>query len=74
VSGNTFWLKKKEWNDFVDSEEEIDRIIGNYQMMALCTYSLNRCNETEIIDVTINHQVALIKREGIWEQIESLLM
>ena len=70
-SGDTFWLKKKEWGDFVGYEEEIDRVIGNYQMMALCSYSLNRCNATEIIDVTINHQFALIKRNGKWEQIES---
>ena len=39
--------------------------------MALCTYSLERCNATEIIDVVINHQFALVKKEGKWEQIES---
>ena len=71
LSGNTFWLEKEDWNDFVEYEEEIDRIIGSYQMMALCTYSLDKCNATEIIDVVINHQFALIKKEGKWEQIES---
>ncbi|MHB8101147.1 MAG: PAS domain S-box protein [Methanosarcina sp.] len=71
LTGNTFWLEKEDWNDFVDYEEEVDRVLGNYQMIALCTYCLDRCSTIEIIDVVINHQFALIKREGKWEQIES---
>lgn len=71
LSGNTFWLEKKDWSSFVDYEEEIDSIIGNYSMVALCTYSLEKCSATEIIDVVINHQFALIKKEEKWTQIES---
>ena len=71
LTGNTFWLEKEDWNDFVDYEEEVDRVLGNYQMIALCTYCLDKCNAKEIIDVVVNHQFALIKREGKWEQIES---
>jgi len=71
LTGNTFWLEKEDWNDFVDYEKEVDRVLGNYQMIALCTYNLDRCNATEIIDVVINHQFALIKKNGKWEQIES---
>ncbi len=71
LTGNTFWLEKKDWNDFVDYEEEVDRVLGNYQIIALCTYCLDKCSATEIIDVVTNHQFALIKREGEWEQIES---
>ena len=71
LSGNTFWLEKEDCNDFVNYEEEVDRVLGNYQMMALCTYCLDRCNATEIIDVVVNHQFALIKRDGKWGQIGS---
>ena len=71
LSGNTFWLEKEDWNDFVNYEEEVDRVLGNYQMMSLCTYCLDRCNATEIIDVVVNHQFALIKRDGKWGQIGS---
>ena len=67
----TFWLKNEDWNVFANYEEEIDRIIENYQIMALCTYSLDNCNAVGIIDVIANHRFALIKREGKWEQIES---
>jgi hypothetical protein len=61
LTGNTFWLEKEDWNDFVDYEEEVDRVLGNYRMISLCTYSLDRCNAMEIIDVVTNHQFALIK-------------
>jgi PAS domain-containing protein len=71
LAGNTFWLEKNDWNDFADHEDEIDRIIENYQMMVLCTYFLDRCDTTKIIDVILSHQFALIKREGKWEQIEN---
>ncbi len=71
LTGNTFWLEKEDWNNFVDYEKKVDEVLGNYQMMALCTYNLDRCNATEVIDVVINHQFALIKKKGKWEQIES---
>jgi PAS domain S-box-containing protein len=72
LSGNTFWLEKTDWDNFADYEEEIDSIIGNCNMMALCTYSIDRCNATEILDVVVNHQFALIKRDRKWEKIVSL--
>ena len=39
-------------------------------MIAICSYSLDKCNASEIIDVVSNHQFALIKREGKWHRIE----
>src|SRR4030067_1060839 len=40
-------------------------------MIVICTYSLNKCGASEILDVVRNHQFAVIKREGKWELIES---
>ena len=71
LAGNTYWLEKKEWNDFKKYEEEVDDIIRNHKMIALCPYSLDKCGASEIIDVIGNHKSALIKREGKWEIIES---
>jgi PAS domain S-box-containing protein len=71
LTGNTFWLEKAQWDAFTDYEEEVNRVIGQYNMIALCTYSLDKCNAEEIIDVVKNHQFALIKREGRWVLIES---
>lgn len=71
LTGNTFWLEQTGWEDFTRYEEEINKIIGGQNMIALCTYSLQRCGVREILDVVANHQFALIKTGGHWEIIES---
>jgi PAS domain S-box-containing protein len=71
LTGNTFWLEKEDWNGFVDYEEEVDRVIGNYEMIALCTYCLDKCKVTDIINVVTNCQFTIVKQEGRWERIES---
>jgi len=71
VTGNTAWLEKRDWRNFTDYEKEVNRVIGKYRMMAICTYSLDRCGAFELIDVVSSHQFALIRREGEWELMES---
>lgn len=71
LTGNTFWLEKSEWKDFSDYEGQVDAIIGNHKMIAICTYSLDKCGATELVDVVRNHQFAIIKNEGRWDFIES---
>ncbi len=66
LSGNTFWLEKKDWDRFRDYEEEVDATIRRCRMLALCTYSLDRCGVHEIVDVLSNHGLSLIRREGKW--------
>ena len=71
LTGNTFWLEKKDWHSFIDYEEAVNNVIGKYKMIALCTYCLQKCNATEIVDVIRNHEFALIKQEGKWELFEN---
>ena len=71
VSGNTAWIEHKLWNDFAEYEEEINNVVGNYRMIVLCTYSLDKCGITEILDVVKSHQLATIRREGKWEILQS---
>ena len=71
LSGNTFWLEQATWRDFTEYEAAVDGVIGRYPMLAMCTYSLDRCGAVEIVDVMSNHAFALIKRAGEWQVIES---
>lgn len=71
LSGNTFWLEKSEWRGFAEYEAAIDEVLGQFRMLALCTYSLERCGASEVADVIRNHEFALIKRDGTWDLIES---
>lgn len=70
LTGNTFWLERAKWHDFTEYEAAVNRVIGQYHMIALCTYSLETCNASEIIDVVVHHQFALIKRDNQWTLIE----
>jgi two-component system cell cycle sensor histidine kinase/response regulator CckA len=71
LTGNTFWLEDRDWRGFADYEEVVNDVIGNYKILAVCSYSLDKCGATEITDVVANHQFALVKRENRWEIIES---
>jgi PAS domain S-box-containing protein len=71
LTGNTFWLEKEDWGKFTDYENEIQKLIGQYRMMALCTYSLEKCGAEEVLDVVSNHKFALIRRDEKWALIES---
>jgi PAS domain S-box-containing protein len=71
LTGNTFWLEPRDWRAFTDYEAQIDDVIGKYRMLAVCTYSLDRCGFGEILDVIRNHRFALVRREGRWEFVEN---
>lgn len=71
VTGSNFWLKEKDWQKFIDYEENSNKVIGDYKMIALCTYSVNKYSSQKIIDIVCNHQKAIIKRNGSWTVIQS---
>jgi len=71
VTGSGGWLEKKDWRSFVDYEEEVNKTIGKYRMIAVCSYCIDECGASEIIDVVSCHQTALVRREGKWELIKS---
>jgi PAS domain S-box-containing protein len=71
LSGDTFWLGRGGWDNFTSYEEEMDKSISRYKMIVLCTYSLDKCDVDEIIDVLNTHEIALIKKESEWTLFES---
>ena len=44
AAGDTCWLEKEGWSDFVNYEKKIDSVIEKHQMIALCPYHLEMCN------------------------------
>jgi signal transduction histidine kinase len=67
ATGNTLWLEKRLWKDFMDFEKELNEIIRQYRIITLCSYSLGDCEISEVIQVSNSHQFALIRNEGKWE-------
>ncbi|OPY28769.1 MAG: aerobic respiration control sensor protein ArcB [Methanocella sp. PtaU1.Bin125] len=72
LTGNTFWLEKTGWKAFMDYEDAINKVIGQHNMIAMCTYSLQRCDASDILDVVGTHEFALTRREGEWKIVESV--
>ena len=72
LSLNTFGLEKTDCDYFADYEGEVDSIISKHNMIALCTYSLDKCSAIGIIDTVSSHQFVLAKKEGKWERIENV--
>jgi hypothetical protein len=71
LTGNTFWIEKKDWKAFTDYEATVDSVIGKYKMLAICTYSLKKCGVAEIVDVVKNHEFALAMTHGKWQVVNN---
>jgi len=67
LTGNTFWIEEKDWQAFKDYEAAVNSVLGNYKMLAICTYSLEKCGVPEIMDVVENHEFALALSRGKWQ-------
>jgi PAS domain S-box-containing protein len=71
LGGNTFRLGKGDRENFVDYEVAVNDVIRNSRMLAICSYCSDRCDAAELVDVVINHQFSVVRREGEWEIIGS---
>ena len=72
AAGDASWLEEKDWRAFTHYETTLDNIIGKHRIIAICSYSLDKCSVYQIIDASSNHQGTLVKRQGKWEVIENL--
>ena len=64
ITGNTTWLDEGVWQSFIKYEARINETIDRLPIIAVCTYCLDKCGTSEIVDVVNNHQLALIEQEG----------
>jgi len=67
LTGNTFWLEKKDCRRFADYEAVVNNIIGRYRMIAICSYYLDKLGAAEFIEVVQSHQCVLSRQEDRWE-------
>ena len=71
VSGDTLWLRDRDWIDFSAYEKQLNDSIVDRPMTLLCTYPLAKSGAAEILDVVQTHQFAVARRQGEWEVIET---
>ncbi|MES2760133.1 MAG: MEDS domain-containing protein [Pseudomonadota bacterium] len=71
LTGDTIWVERSGWANFMEYERKINTSFRRYNLVALCTYCMDRCSASDVIDVCCQHQFALARREGHWELLES---
>jgi signal transduction histidine kinase len=69
ASGNLSWLEARRWKPFMAYESSLGQKLATRQAVVLCTYPLDMCDSSKMIDVLMRHQFALIKH-GDWTLIE----
>jgi signal transduction histidine kinase len=70
INGNEDWLERQVWKDFIEYERELNNTITGKRMMVLCTYPLEKCTASDVLDVAQAHEMAISRRSGKWEVVE----
>lgn len=73
ASGHTCWLQQRDWQAFMEYENQLNDVIAGKPISLLCTYPLSACKAGDILDVVRAHEVALAKQRKRWAVIESHL-
>ncbi len=71
ASANTAWIQREDWKDFRRYERELDTLIEDERIIILCTYPLTNSPAAQIFDVARIHHVAVARRHGSWELVET---
>jgi excisionase family DNA binding protein len=71
VCAHTSYFKRREWQNIIVYESAVDSIIKRHKVIVVCSYSLDQCGVTELVDIVSNHRFILLMRKGKWELIEN---
>ncbi|HET6764803.1 MAG TPA: MEDS domain-containing protein, partial [Longimicrobiaceae bacterium] len=74
VHANEAWLTRSTWSAFAEYEKALDRALLNKRMIVLCTYPLEGSTGSEVFDVARTHKLALARRDGAWEVLETVAL
>jgi hypothetical protein len=71
ASGDGGWTHKDEWMAFREYERQVDALVVDQRRILLCTYPLTTSPGDQVFDLACIHQVAVARRHGRWEIIET---
>src|SRR5579859_3098591 len=67
--GNPYPVPREHWDSFMEFERAVDGLIHDSQIVGMCTYALHRSSADDVLDIVQQHQIALARRNGIWEEL-----
>lgn len=71
ISGDTSFLESTSYDAFSEYESQINRIIDNYNILAICSYPVDTLDISEIVDIVDNHRYSIVKQNEKWRVIRS---
>ena len=70
MANGSEWLLRNEPRKFSEFERTLDDHIAGKKILLACSFQLQECNATDLLDATCTHQVAAALRSGLWEIVE----
>ncbi len=67
ITGNLSWLDQTTWRDFAEYEKKINQSLRNCQMIAICSYPLEKFSGLDLLTAVENHQLTLTKENHSWK-------
>ncbi|MDB5141051.1 MAG: domain S-box protein [Mucilaginibacter sp.] len=72
ANGDESWLDREEWKNFIEYERILNPAIAHKRLIVMCAYPLGKCvAATDILDIALVHESAVVKRKGKWEVLEA---
>lgn len=72
VAGDLGWLEKSDWEAQIACEKAACNPISNVPAVVVCAYPIRALGVPEALELFSTHQSIVIRREGVWEVLESL--
>jgi mycothiol system anti-sigma-R factor len=74
IAGTVSWVDESDWNSFMEYENYINKIVGDYKILILCTYKEDKCDIDKMLEVIKSHECVLSKMDDMWRQRETEAM
>ena len=71
AAGDGGWVQNDDWIGFREYEKEVSAMMADQSSIILCTYPLTTSSGDQVFDVAHIHQLAVARRNGTWETIET---
>ncbi len=68
--GDGTWALGKDWLGLLLYENEVNRVIQEHKIRALCSYFVPRMDLKDICDIGTAHQSSLVKQLGNWSRLD----
>jgi PAS domain S-box-containing protein len=71
TTGDAACLQDEHGAELLAYEEKVQARLCHHKIVALCSYAVKKCTASQFLQLVHSHDIALVRRHGEWECIES---